>query len=398
MQGCDFDLKLSGADGEFFVELHDSPLTRRSQSEPLRLAGDIADRIKILRGRHGNRNFSKQLGVDLFNALLPPPLRDIWKESKGTLRDEGMLRLRLDIRAHQLTSVPWEIVHDGDQFLTLASRSSVVRYLFDNASVRPFDQSGPLNILLVTANPTDLPRLPGLRDELQVIHGSLANLQRLGKVHRLKMLAHATSERLLAALDENYDIIHFMGHGAFINNRGYLFFEDSNGKSNDKEAETFGDVLKRSQTRLLVLNACDTAIPSSEKSLIGVADAAHAAGVPAVVGMQQTILDGAATEFARAFYRTLAGLQPLEACLAAGRIAVKDKLGPDSAEWAIPVLFSNAPAGALNLSSESTKKQPPTYGVINANRPKGPVVIGNTRGDICTNKTVINSSRFEADD
>jgi hypothetical protein len=210
-----------------------------------------------------------------------------------------------------------------------------------------------------------------------------------GKIGRLEILEHATSSKLHAALNAPFDVVHYMGHGAFRDGRGYLILENNEGNAHWIEAETISDLVRNTTVRLLLLNACDTAIPSPDESLIGVAHAAHAAGVPAVVAMQQTILDHAAAEFASGFYQAFVALKPLETCLSAGRIAVKARLGNDSMEWAIPVMFSNAPAGSLyslwdvaeaipvEPVAETVAERPST--VIQGNR--GQIILGSIYGN-----------------
>jgi CHAT domain-containing protein len=198
----------------------------------------------------------------------------------------GVLRLRLDIRASALSSIPWEIINDGTEYLTLGVRTPLVRYLHDSRSPGRLEHCGPLNVLLVAATPNDLAPLPGISRELETIRSTFANAHGDRKVHRVDTIEHATSRQLHGRLNHEYQVAHFMGHGTFTNNRGYLLFEDDEHQANWKEAETIGDLLKNNAIRVLLLNACDTAIPSSEESLIGVAQAAHAAGVPVVVAMQ----------------------------------------------------------------------------------------------------------------
>jgi len=347
----DIDLKLYGERGNYFVELLNSPLSRRSEPQQLKLPPDLRERIGSLRARTGDRQNSKLLGIALFAALLPPPIDSIWHEARGRAGDEGILRLRLDIRAHELMNIPWELIHDQSDYLSLSTHTPVVRYLQDHPSRRPVESQRPLNVLLVSSTPSELAHLAKVEQETQTVKDALRKLKDAGQLGRLEVLEHATTEKLRAALsveNEFYDVVHYMGHGSFKDDKGYLILEDDSGNPSWKEGESVGDLVRNSRVRLLFLNACDTGIASSDESLIGVAHAAHAAGVPAVVAMQQTILDGAAAEFAGAFYQALAPNQSLESCVVAGREAIKDHLGPDSGEWAIPVMFANAPPGLLS--------------------------------------------------
>jgi hypothetical protein len=203
-----------------------------------------------------------------------------------------------------------------------------------------------------------MPLLSAVDTEISTVTELLKTLDAAGKIGRLQILEDTTSSKLQAALHEPFDVLHYMGHGAFRDQRGYLILENAEGYASWIEAETIADLVRNTSVRLLLLNACDTAISSPDESLIGVAHAAHAAGIPAVIAMQQSIMDQDAAEFAQAFYEAFVTLKPLETCLSAGRIAVKAKVGNDSMEWAIPVMFSNAPSGTL-YSLWEVSEQPP---------------------------------------
>ena len=360
MDCSDIDLKLYGEPGEYFVELLNSPLGRRTEAKLLALPAAVNGWIRSVRTRTGNRQDTKQLGIALFTALLPSPINNIWHEARGRVGDEGVLRLRLDVRDHELMNIPWELVNDESSYLALSTHTPVLRYLHEHASRRPVESLRPLNVLLVASTPADLPHLAKIEQEINAVKDSLRNLERDGKIGRLETLEHATTAKLHAALatsSKSYDIVHFMGHGIFRDGRGYLILEDDSGNSNPREGESVGDLFRNTRVRLLFLNACDTGISAPDEWLIGVAHAAHASGVPAVIAMQQTILDQAAAKFAGAFYRALEPNQPLEICLGAAREAIKDDLGPDSAEWAIPVMFSNAPPRELYSLWKDSKSE-----------------------------------------
>lgn len=383
MHCSDIDLKLSGDRGEYFVELLNSPGAKRSETRSLVLPEDVFGWIERVRNRTGDRHEGKRLGKALFDALFPSPLDEIWHEARGFIGDRGILRLRLDVRSNELMNIPWEMVRDRRGYRALSERTPIVRYLHKNSSLRPLQSPRPPNVLLVSANPRDMPLLSAIDKEIAAISNLLKTFDASGKIGRLEILEHVTSSRLHTALHEPFDVVHFMGHGAFRDERGYLILEDEQGYQKWTEAETISDLVRNTSVRLLLLNACDTAIPSPDESLIGVAHAAHAAGIPAVVAMQQTILDQAAAEFASAFYQAFVAMKPLETCLSAGRIAMKAKLGNDSMEWAVPVMFSNAPAGSLYSLwkvTEEVPAEPPAQPAPPADRPA--IVVNHAKGQL----------------
>ena len=344
MANIDLDLKLDVNSVQGYnVEVIGSSL-QRTNSQPLLLPTDVMEEVQQARNRH-DRAFNTRLGQKLFSALLPGPIRDIWFQSKG-ISSTGVVRLRLDIRSHELEKIPWELLHDGRSTLSLSEKVPIVRFLHDSARFVSEPANGSLKVLLVTATPSDTPPLPGVAQEAR---GLCEILKRAGRcqVAKFQLIEHITLRKLEAALGGDFNVVHFMGHGAFRRNRGFLLLENQRGLADWCEAETIGDMLRNQRFRLLTMTACETAVPSSDEFLIGVAHAAHKAGVPAVVAMQQPVLDLAAREFALAFYRELSRGKSLERCVTEGRLAIKRAVGNDRIEWSIPVLFTNLPSGEV---------------------------------------------------
>jgi len=360
----DIDLKLFGDRRQaYFVEVLGSPQGRRN-AVSLVLPVNVESRVRNLRNRQTDRTEASRLGIALFEALFPTAIRQIWD---GITKSQ-INRLRLDIRAHELMNLPWELINDGREYLALSERTPIVRFLAENPSADHFEVNGPLEFLLVTATPRDLPPLPGVMTELNTVRQQLATPTPKLSLGGAEIIEHVSLSALQAKLDRAH-IVHYMGHGDFSDDRGYLLLENKDGTSERQEAEIVGNHMRDGAVRVLVLNACDTAISSSDKSLIGVAHAAHKAGIPVVIAMQQTILDRAAPEFAGGFYQALIAGKPLESCMVAGRLAIQRQVGLDSGEWAIPVMFSNAPAGKLCLLQTSNEqKEQPIENSLNAGR------------------------------
>ncbi|MGB7923281.1 MAG: CHAT domain-containing protein [Pyrinomonadaceae bacterium] len=364
MSYLDFDLKLfSGGQQEYLVEVLHSPLSGRSEPFPLKLPEtEIADWRNRSKSKRINSQTTTALGRKLFEALLPASIRTIWDKNEGAAGLQDVLRLRLDIRAPELADVPWEIIHDDRHFLALTPQRSVVRYLYNCVAFPPVARDAPLNVLLAISAPRDAPPLPAINHEVDRICSGLTALQAAGKMGRVDILRRMTLAGLQDQLRQRpYHILHYMGHGAFEQNQGYLILENEQGYARWVKAETLKYFFGGSPLRLLFFNACQTAINSQANSLLGVAHAALVAGLPAVVAMQDTIADQAAAAFAQEFYQALGEGRTLESCMTEGRRAILDRVSMESMSWAIPVLFSNAPGGLL-WSAESTKssKQPET--------------------------------------
>ena len=388
MTCADLDLKVdlqpsAVSPDQYSVEVINSPCGRTS-AFPLSLPTDLDSRVRRLRERETDQDTTKLLGMTLFASLFPTRIREIWGQMLGSPQ---IVRVRLDIRVPELMNLPWELLHDGRKYLALSDSTPLVRFLAEHSSSENLAVEGALNFLLVTSTPTDLSALPGVRLELNAILNQLEGSHRKIRLQRPEKIEHVSLSALRPKLSDAH-VVHYMGHGEFSSNRGYLWLENGDGSGQRQAAEIVGNHMRDGAVRVLVLNACDTAIASTATSLIGVAQATHAVGVPVVVAMQQTILDSAAPKFAHGFYRALLDGKPIESCMVAGRLAMQEHLGLDSAEWAIPVMFSNAPAGELCWLQRDKSVAQPQPGTINAPGAVGTFVQGNVAGDVCGTKIV----------
>ncbi|NTU84464.1 MAG: CHAT domain-containing protein, partial [Chloroflexales bacterium] len=146
------------------------------------------------------------------------------------------------------------------------------------------------------------------------------------------------------------DIIHFVGHGRYLDGRGYLVLDTAEGGFDPVPAAQVVQLL--SQARLVVLHACQSAATSEAGLLTGVAPALSAAGVPAVVAMQLTVRVAAAIRFAEELYGALARGASLQQAVSLGRQVLYSE-ERDGASWYVPTLTIRArDPGPLYLFEE----------------------------------------------
>ena len=88
----------------------------------------------------------------------------------------------------------------------------------------PLAVDGPLRVLLVIANPRDLPPLDvaGEKDRVQE---ALASLCHEGLV-TLECLEQTTKFALQDYIRQGYHVFHFIGHGTYSSDGGQLFLQD----------------------------------------------------------------------------------------------------------------------------------------------------------------------------
>lgn len=304
----------------------------------------------------------QDLGAALYQALFAGAVGEAFHELRGAtkLGREGLrivLEIPLDPPAlARLGRLPWELLFHplSGRFVLENRRVLLTRHLNVLEPVLPLATGLPLRILLVIAAPRDQAILDVGR-ERSIIESALSPRRDL----RIEDLPDATLEGLRAAcLRSRPQIVHFIGHGVFdpLSDQAGLLFEDGAHGSHYGAATTLAQNLGDLGVRLVVLNACQTAMIPTEP-LLGVAPALVSRGIPAVVAMQARISDLAAIAFSRAFYGTLAEGEGGDVAIAEARLALATA-NPGSFEWAVPTLFLDASDGRLFALDEPAVEPP----------------------------------------
>ena len=328
-----------------------------------------------------DRDFAKDFGSRLFRTLLAPPVGEMFREAGQRLSPGEGLRVVLDFPLPGgLAELPWELLYDdegGHGFLARSTSAPFVRRYTDVPFPNKPPRKGPLRVLVVTAEPKNLPRLSTDREVAQIVHalekgpslgdrfrGLLAYvlnprtlpdlLQQLRQGRRFEVappLHHATrvelQERIAEAqrAGEGFHVVHFIGHGRAGATGGELLLEDgrAEGEADPLPADEFAEILSEPETNLVVLNACETASASGLFQSVAVETLKRR--VPAAIGMQVPILDEAAVVFSQAFYRAWAAGEPIESALAQARRLVRYQNPGAASDWSIPVLYTGLTSG-----------------------------------------------------
>jgi hypothetical protein len=285
------------------------------------------------------------LGQILFQTIFQGPIKDVYTRSQSALgADEGMrLRLNIDIEQEPAAAaLPWEFLCDPDQGPLAMLDAPIVRYLPQQAMIPRMASPLPLKILLTGA---ETPPPAAIERELRDVEAALTAL---GEHVQITVEPHLTTAKLRALLRLGFHVWHFIGHGDVSRDgsSSVLRFEDATGDTADVSARELGILLQRSGLRLVVLNACNSGrlMVDPFRSL---APALIRAQIAAVVAMQFTVPQEAASAFAGEFYRTLSAGLPIDMCVTEGRKAVMDVAGLRRPDWGIPVVYTRAPDGKL---------------------------------------------------
>jgi tetratricopeptide (TPR) repeat protein len=297
------------------------------------LAAETAHLAAAVRGGGGPAARPlERVGGLVFSHLLTEPAR-------ARLREAGPadLYLRLDER---LVHVPWELCHDGRDFL--ATKFRIGRQVITSLPLphpRPVREAGATLRVLIVADPTEtLPqaaeeadRLCGLLDALPAVDVTLIGGKSVRRVP------------LLAALQE-HDVVHFAGHShhdaAVPARSGWHLAEG---------VLTAGEIAKLRPSPCLVFsNSCEAGTSPAWESgyryeghAFGIGSAFLLAGAHNYVGTFWVVHDEESVLFATSCYRALASGMSLGAALLEARHAVIAERGSQGLTWASYLLYGN---------------------------------------------------------
>jgi CHAT domain/SIR2-like domain len=293
---------------------------------------------------------ARRFGGGLFKALFRDQAYGLYHDALAEARSQGRgVRITLCLSGSpELIHVPWEYLFDDPDFLAVSAFTPVVRYLDLPRAHRPLLVEPPLRLLGVVSSPADYEQLDVER-ERNNLQSALSDLIEAGAVE-LDWLDRPTLGCLLGALQtQTFHALHFIGHGAYDRDaeRGVLLFEDESGWARPVSGDKLGMILHDfSSLRLAMLNACEGARTARTDPFAGVAGSLVRRDIPAVVAMQFEISDEAAIVFAGGFYQPLAAGFPVDASIAAARLAMLAER-TDDIEWGTPVLFMRVPDGRI---------------------------------------------------
>jgi CHAT domain-containing protein len=303
-------------------------------------------------------------GQRLFESVLAGEVLRLY-EASGALADRQRkgLRVRLQVLAPELATLPWEFLYDPRQgeYLCFLPNRLVIRYLDLPQPPQAVSVELPLLVLAMVASPSNLDPL-NVDYERKRLIDALTPLEKRGAL-KLRWVQGQTWRDLQGALwQRNWHIIHFIGHGGFDqrSQEGVLALADEQGKAHLLGATDLGRLLSQRQSlRLVVLNACQGAMGNKTDLFSSTAATLARRGIPAVLAMQYDITDQAAIELTRGFYGALAAGIPVDESVTQARTSIS--LGKSrTLEWATPVLYMRAPDGVLfDLQPLTTFVAPP---------------------------------------
>lgn len=310
MQYHDFDVWLDNPAAEGY------PL--RASCEPHGEARDVSsldpdsDPIRAMCSRlvreDTDKAFLKEFGTLLYSKLFSAKdrtLEMLFERCRGAFLGSGKegIRVRLHIEPPKIAALPWEFLyyHFAECFLATSIETPVLRYIELMQVIRELKVQPPLHMLIAAPEGSGL----DARTETANLFEAIKGMEKQVTTRLLEK--NVTYTAIGDALrDEQFHVLHFIGHGEFRNDLPFLVLDDGRGGSEAADHEKFSGLLANHPTmKLVLLNSCKGAEVSSTEPLVGMGSQLVKRGVPAVIAMQYEIGDDQAVLFAREFYAAL---------------------------------------------------------------------------------------------
>lgn len=308
---------------------------------------EVTNALERFAQRDTDRQFLTAAGAFLFKAVFQiedSRIYDLFQQCLGRFlptAHEG-IRLRLRIEAPEIAALPWEFLYLPGKgvFLGTWISTPLVRYLDVGRPVPKLEMSPPAQMLVVIPDSPDL----DADEEKKSLLSALKGMQSYVEPRFLE--GNVSLARVEEALDENeFHILHFIGHGDFDGDQGVLRFT-----AETVNHEQLGQLFQNLEhMKLIVLNACKGAQVSPSTPFLGIAPQLVKQGIPAVVAMQYSIYDDVAVHFSRRFYQSLFKGKfrgKIDLALTQARNSLRVHY-PEERAFGAPVLFLRSPEGVL---------------------------------------------------
>ena len=337
----DFTLILMASDTSYIVRA-DCPLVGEADPQTIKRA-DLANLSligeRLTSGDIKDIASAGQIGYGLYKTVFQDSIHELFQRALAVANDKSAgLRLLLKFKqTPELHEIPWELLHDGNQFLVTNPATPIVRYLEQTHKVESLEIEPPLRVLFTTACPEELQPLDLVTEERNM----RTALEPLSGAVELIVERHISLDRLRHAFmraqdrERPFHIWHHCGHGELFSQDGAtsfgLVFQDRSTAQWVDVAQVSTLVRACSSLRMVTLNVCHGG------SSVGLGPTLASLGLPAVVGFRSSVLDQTALTFAEAFYEAIL-YNPVDVALGQARLAlaVKDS---QSLDWALPLLF-----------------------------------------------------------
>lgn len=280
----------------------------------------------------------QQLGVSLWRWLWSGDIRRSLEQNQSfALGRQSTLRVRLDIRDPDLIPVPWEIMLPS----TSKPAISVNQQLFFS---RTTTDVGLLKLKDTTPKKLKILLVLGEKEAFLLQQDEAETLEEIFQSAspntEIYVLRQPTTVELIKALDNgDYNLFFYGGHGEKTAEGGLLFLRSDQTINGIELAQ----VLVRNQVTLTVFNACWSAQPEQEEGVMiersSLAETLLHYGIPAVLGMRDSITNGEALTFIEAFSKAIASGLTIDEGVRVARQQLLTIYKYNQPAWTLPILY-----------------------------------------------------------
>jgi len=295
----------------------------------------VMERLKVLEktalSSGSKETFHVDFGQDLYRKILAGELGGYFEKHMERNSEGLRISLQFDDNVSDLAALPWEFLHDGEDFLVARRNTIISRMPSSQSRVHYQPLESILRMLVVISTPND-PSCAPLNIEVERDR-ILDAVDKLYVEHKMEVdfTDDATFETIQSNLNEKeYHIVHFTGHGSISDGQSYLVLETEDLRPHEVDNQIVSDLFSDRGIRLVVLSACESA---------DLANKLVRKKIPAVIAMQYSILDTSANRFASAFYQAIANGSAVDLSLTEARIAMRNAENANGVDFATPVLY-----------------------------------------------------------
>lgn len=273
-------------------------------------------------------NQCRQIGKSLFYSTFDDEIRDQFEAIRHKARAEGIgINLVLhNQESPALPNIPWELLHDGTDFIILQNDISFIYARDTSADFIPVES--PLRILFTAVSPDHYPPIE-FRKEAAILH-ELGNTHQEIEVVRVQNCTASQLRKYFQdsnARREPFHIWHHRGHIDQVNDGVALVFASST-ISIENAAKL---AAKYAELCLVVIDA-ETMLPGSMKTLAVFQS-------PMIIGFRYPIVSSMREIFLTVLYGHLSD-QSIAKSVAQARREMR-RLDPNGISWTTPYLFSS---------------------------------------------------------
>ncbi len=297
-----------------------------------------------------------KLGQQLYQGLFQGTLQKSWICAQAIAQNRGeLLQLRLGVKGKQLSSLPWEVLHDGNRPLATGTDVGFSRFqpgMSSRLDAHTLTFNQPFKILVAIAAPTDQDSLQVEQEVLHLQQELQRETQRSSDTRlcrpeiQLAILKQPDREQLTQALEQGqYQVFHYAGHSNLGRSGGELYLVNRRtGLTEPLNGEDLAGLLVNNGVQMAVLNSCrgaygHTSSVEDDAAQLNLAEALVKRGIPGVLAMAERIPDEVALTLTRLLYRNLNQGHPIDLSLSRARQGLISAYGSDQLYWALPILY-----------------------------------------------------------